>query len=65
MIVSSYRCIEQISEARRLYDQGLIQECQAIVQGVRDCSRPCAESSACSAALRIISRGMSSDMVGS
>ena len=59
MIVSSYRCIEQISEARRLYDQGHIPECQAIVQDIRDCSRPCGEMAACSAALRIISRGMS------
>ena len=59
MIVSSYHCIEQISEARRLYDQGHIPESQAIVQDIRDCSRPCGEMAACSAALRIISRGMS------
>ena len=65
MIVSSYRCIEQISEARRLYDQGQVEECQAIVQDVQNCSRNCGEISACTAALRIISRGMTLGVVGS
>ena len=58
MISSSYRCIEQISEARRLYDQGLHLESMAIVESIRHCARQCSEESACSAALRIVSKGM-------
>ena len=58
MIGSSYKCIEQISEARRLYDQGQYPECLAIIEGVRLCSLQCGEGGVCAAALRIISRGM-------
>ncbi len=58
MVGSSYRCIEQMSEARRLYDQGLYPECLAIIDSVRRCSLQCGEGGACAAALRIVSRGM-------
>ncbi|TAN69454.1 MAG: hypothetical protein EPN20_06100 [Magnetospirillum sp.] len=58
MIGSSYKCIELISEARRLYDLGRYPECLAIIEGVRRCSLQCSEGEACSAALRIVSKGM-------
>lgn len=61
MIGSSYKCIEQISEACRLYDLGCYPDCLAIIEKVRRCSLLCSEGGACAAALRIVSKGMMLD----
>ena len=58
MTGTEYKCIEQIAEARRLYDQGRYPECLALIEVVRRCSLQCGGGGACSASLRIAAKGM-------
>ncbi|OAN52288.1 hypothetical protein A6A04_00920 [Paramagnetospirillum marisnigri] len=61
MIGSSYKCLTQISEARRLYDQGRYGECLRLIDDIRNCASLCGEHDVCTRALRLASRGMSLD----
>lgn len=58
MTGEAYRCISQISEARRLYDQGQYPQCLDIIDKVSRCTTRCADDGACAAVLRVVSRGL-------
>jgi hypothetical protein len=61
MTGEAYRCISQLSEARRLYDQGQYPECLDLIEKVSRCTNRCGDDGACSAALRVVSKGMGLD----
>lgn len=61
MIGSSYKCLSQISEARRLYDNGMYGECLSLIDDIRNCSIDCGESHVCSAALRLVSKNVDAE----
>lgn len=61
MVGASYRCLAQISEARRLYERGLHDQSIALIQTIRDCIAPCGEIALCTAALRLATRDMALD----